>query len=96
MKNILTLFLLSIFLISCKDEKLEKLEKKSEELKCKREFITSLIGRSENIITLGNSLGLKNEYENYMKIEADTSKTCQEIQDAWREYSDLVFKKSSE
>jgi hypothetical protein len=95
MKKILTLFLFSIFLISCKDEKLEKLEKKSEELKCKTEFMTSLIGSSENTITLGNSLGLKNEYENYMKIQADTSKTCQEIQDAWREYSDLVYKKSS-
>ena len=94
MKKILTLVLFSIFLISCKDEKLEKLEKKSEELKCKADFMTSLIGNSENTIILGNSVGLKKEYENYMKIQADTTKTCQEIQDAWSKYSDLVYQKT--
>ncbi len=95
MKKYLTLLFVGVLLMSCKDENLEKLEKKSEELKCKTEFMKSLIGASENTIMLGNSIGLKKEYEEYMLIQSDTTKTCQEIQDSWRKYSDLVHEKSS-
>jgi hypothetical protein len=95
MKNYLTLLFVGVLLMSCKDEKLEKLEKKSEDLKCKTEFMNSLIGSSENTILLGNSVGLKKDYEEYMVIQSDTSKTCQEIQDAWKKYSDLVYEKTS-
>ena len=95
MKNYLLISFLFLSFISCKDEKLEKLELKSEDLKCKTEFMNSLIGNSENTIVLGNSVGLKKEYEEYMVIQADTTKTCQEIQDAWKKYSDLVFEKSN-
>lgn len=95
MKKVFTLIIIAFTMFSCKDEKLEKLEKKSEELKCKTEFMSSLIGTSENIIVLGNSIGLEKEYNEYLTIQADTSKTCQEIQDSWAKYSDLVTKKSS-
>jgi hypothetical protein len=95
MKKAFTLIAIAFTMFSCKDEKLEKLEKKSEELKCKTEFISSLIGTSENIIVLGNSIGLEKEYNEYLTIQADTSKTCQEIKDSWTKYSDLVTKKSS-
>lgn len=95
MKKVITLILIAFALISCKDANLEKLEKKSEDLKCKTEFMNSLIGTSENIIVLGNSIGLEKEYNEYLTIQADTSKTCQEIQDSWTKYSDLVTKKSS-
>ena len=95
MKKAFKLALFSlIFLASCKDEKLENLEKKGEELKCKSEFIQSLIGNSENIIVLGNSVGLKKEYNEYLKIQSDSTKTCEEIKNAWQTYSSLVEKKS--
>lgn len=72
MKNylILPFVTLLLFFISCKNEKLEKLEIKSEDLKCKTEFMNSQIGNSENTILLGNSFGLKKEYEEYMSIQA--------------------------
>jgi hypothetical protein len=95
MKNYFSLLYVVLLLISCKDEKLEKLEQKSEDLKCKTEFMNSLIGSSENIIILGNSSGLKKEYDNYMAIQSDTTKTCQEVKDAWFKYTDLVNKKTS-
>lgn len=94
MKNYFAILFITILLLSCKDEKLEKLEQKSEDLKCKTEFMNSLIGTSENTILLGNSVGLKKQYEEYMAIQSDTTKTCQEIQDAWRKYSDLVYEKT--
>lgn len=56
--------------------------------------MNSLIGTSENNIVLGISVDLKKQYEEYMAIQSDTTKTCQEIQDAWRKYSDLVYEKT--
>jgi hypothetical protein len=96
MKKILILGMFSLILFtSCKNEELEKSEKKGEELKCKAEFIQSLIGNSENIIVLGNQSGLKNEYEEYLKIQSDSTKTCEEIKKAWEDYTNLVDKKTS-
>jgi hypothetical protein len=75
MKNYLTLLFVGVLLMSCKDEKLEKLEKKSEDLKCKTEFMNSLIGSSENTILLGNSVGLKKDYEELRRFVLNSYKT---------------------
>jgi len=92
--KLVTLMLLAIIVWSCKDEKLEALEKKTQEATCKTEFMLSLIDNSENTIVLGNQLGLEHEYEAYLKVQADTSATCKEVRNKWSEYSDLVYKKS--
>tara|TARA_B110000238_G_C15775106_1_gene289295 strand:+ start:138 stop:419 length:282 start_codon:yes stop_codon:yes gene_type:complete len=91
MKKVLVILTTIILFSACKDEKLEALEKQIKETECILEFKKSLLGAT-NTILLGNKLGGKKDYEGYLKIQADTTTTCLELKDAWRNYNNAIDK----
>ena len=48
--------------------------------------------RATNTILLGNKIGGKKDYEEYLKIQADSTTTCLELKDAWRDYNSAIDK----
>ena len=91
MKKVLVILTTIILFSACKDEKLEALEKKLKETKCMVEFKKSLLDAT-NTILLGNKLGGIKDYEEYLKIQADSTTTCLELKDAWRNYNNAIDK----
>ena len=91
MKNVLVLLITIILFSACKDEKVEASKKKLKEAQCMIEFKKSLLGATSTIV-LGNRLGGKKDYEEYLKIQADSTTTCLELKDAWRNYTNAIDK----
>lgn len=95
MKKTIKILALSILLFSCSNPELEKQEKKYEESKCKVEFSKSLSDHGINTMVLAERVGMKKDLDSFMKLQSDSTITCDSLKNAWSKFQDDVNKKSS-
>jgi hypothetical protein len=93
-KKQLSVLSFTIFLFSCSTPELDSAKKKLEESKCKVEHAQFVLENGMNTMLLAKKLGLEKELENYNKIQTDSTISCDSIERAWKNISDLVYEKS--
>lgn len=85
--------MITVFFISCAENtELKNLEKKSEELKCKADFGMFLLDNSMNIQVLLKQKGFEKELDEFMKMQNDTTVSCEQLKNKWTELSDKATK----
>ena len=95
MKNFIKIYALSLLIFSCQNTKLEKLESILEESKCRTELIQSISKNGMNTMVLAQSIGMEKEVDEFIKLESDTTVTCDSLKNAWGKLSGDVFKKTT-
>jgi hypothetical protein len=78
MKNIklLLLFAFTLLYFSCSNSELNAAKKRLEERKSKTEFAIFLLDHGTNTRVLGEKIGLKKDLQKFMKIQSDTTVSC--------------------
>jgi hypothetical protein len=92
MKNLVKFTVLSLVLFSCKDPELEKQKAELKESSCRLE-VAHTVSESPAIIELGVKVGMKQEIEDFMKLEEDSTITCDSLKLAWSTLTDKIQKK---
>lgn len=91
MKNLVKFTVLSLVLFSCKDPELEKQKAELKESSCRLEVAHTV---SESTFTeLGVKVGMKQEIEDFMKLQEDSTITCDSLKLAWSTLTDKIQKK---
>ncbi len=95
MKNFIKISALSLLIFSCKNTEVEKQESKLEESKCKTELIQFISENGMNTMALAQSIGMEKEVDEFIKLESDSTITCDSLQRAFDKLSDDVYRKTS-
>jgi len=95
MKNFIKISTLSLLIFSCQNTEVEKQELKLEESKCRTELIQFISENGMNTMALAQSIGMGKEVDEFIKLESDTTVTCDSLSKAFDKLSDDVYKKTS-
>lgn len=92
MKNLVAFTVLSLVLFSCEDPELEKQKAELKESSCRLE-VAHTVSESPATIELGVKLGMKKEIDDFMKLEEDSTITCDSLKLVWSILTDKIQKK---
>jgi hypothetical protein len=80
-----------LFVFSCGNPELERLEAKSKESNCKAEWSKHWLENSGNTTALGVQKGFSKELDDFNKLINDSTIICDSLKYKWNELSDKIL-----